>query len=60
MAGHAQAGHGGKAYDAAFGNRMTGTGPYADLLARRIEVAKRKLAFTGACGARHAALSATC
>ena len=37
--------HGGKAYDAAFGTRMTGTGVYADLLARRFEVAKKKLGF---------------
>ena len=33
--------HGGKAYDASFGKRMTGTGPYADLLAQRFEVAKK-------------------
>jgi len=39
--------HGGKAYDATFGTRMTGTGGYAELLARRFEVAKRKLGFSG-------------
>ena len=37
--------HGGKAYDASFGTRMTGTGPYADLLARRFELAKKRLGF---------------
>jgi DNA repair photolyase len=37
--------HGGKAYDATFKTRMTGTGTYAELLARRFEVAKKKLGF---------------
>jgi DNA repair photolyase len=37
--------HGGKAYDASFGTRMTGTGVYAGMLARRFEVAKKKLGF---------------
>jgi DNA repair photolyase len=37
--------HGGKAYDATFGTRMTGAGPYADMLARRFEIASRKLGF---------------
>jgi len=37
--------HGGRAYDASFGTRITGTGVYADLLARRFEVAKQKLGF---------------
>lgn len=36
---------GGKAYDATFGTRMTGTGPYAELLARRFRIASRKLGF---------------
>lgn len=38
---------GGKAYDATFGTRMTGTGHYADMLARRFEIASRKLGFPG-------------
>jgi DNA repair photolyase len=33
---------GGKDYDAAFGRRMSGTGPYADLLRTRFELARRK------------------
>ena len=37
--------HGGKAYDASFGTRMTGNGPYAELLARRFELAKKRLGF---------------
>jgi DNA repair photolyase len=37
--------HGGKAYDASFGTRMTGTGVYAGILARRFEVVKKKLGF---------------
>jgi DNA repair photolyase len=37
--------HGGKAYDAVFGTRMTGTGSYAELLSRRFEVAKKRLGF---------------
>jgi len=37
--------HGGKAYDATFGTRMTGTGAYAEMLARRFAVAKQKLGF---------------
>ncbi|HYQ70566.1 MAG TPA: radical SAM protein, partial [Gammaproteobacteria bacterium] len=37
--------HGGKAYNATFGTRMTGTGAYAGMLARRFEVAKQKLGF---------------
>jgi len=36
---------GGKAYDATFGTRMTGTGSYAGMLARRFEIASRKLGF---------------
>ncbi|NOT85376.1 MAG: PA0069 family radical SAM protein [Methylococcaceae bacterium] len=38
---------GGKAYDSAFGIRMTGTGEYADLLKQRFRLAKKKLAFPG-------------
>jgi DNA repair photolyase len=37
--------HGGKAYDAAFGSRMTGSGVYADMLARRFALAKKRLGF---------------
>lgn len=37
--------HEGKAYDAAFGSRMRGSGPYADVIARRFEVAVKKLGF---------------
>jgi len=33
---------GGRLYDSAFGQRQTGTGPYAELLARRFEVARRR------------------
>jgi DNA repair photolyase len=39
---------GGKDYDSEFGTRMRGTGPYADLLRTRFDLAKRKLGFTGA------------
>jgi DNA repair photolyase len=39
---------GGKDYDAQFGLRMRGTGPYADLLRTRFDLAKRKLGFAGA------------
>ena len=36
---------GGKTYDAAFGTRMIGQGPYADLIRRRFALAKRRLGF---------------
>ncbi len=36
---------GGKLYDAQFGTRMTGTGVYADLVAKRYQLAVRKLGF---------------
>jgi DNA repair photolyase len=39
---------GGKDYDSQFGTRMRGTGPYAELLRTRFDLAKRKLAFAGA------------
>src|ERR1700723_2092874 len=39
---------GGKDYDSQFGTRMRGTGPYAELLRTRFELAKRKLGFAGA------------
>ena len=37
---------GGALYDARFGSRMRGTGPLADLLARRFEVARRRHGLT--------------
>ena len=37
---------GGKDYDSAFGTRMRGQGPFADLIAKRFEVAHRRLCFT--------------
>jgi DNA repair photolyase len=36
---------GGKDYDAQFGRRMVGTGPYAELLRTRFELARRKCGF---------------
>jgi DNA repair photolyase len=39
---------GGKDYDSQFGTRMRGSGPYAELLRTRFELAKRKLGFAGA------------
>jgi DNA repair photolyase len=41
--GRVRALHGGRDYDPAFGTRMTGTGEWARLLARRLEVACRRL-----------------
>jgi len=41
---------GGKDYDAEFGRRMTGTGPYAELLRTRFELARRKCGFDSARG----------
>ncbi len=38
---------GGKTYDAGFGQRMRGTGPVADLVARRFELACARLGFPG-------------
>ena len=43
---------GGKDYDSQFGIRMRGTGPYAELLRARFDVAQRKLGFADARG-RH-------
>ena len=37
---------GGKAYDSAWGKRMTGTGPYAWMVGRRFEIAARRSAST--------------
>ncbi len=39
---------GGKDYDAEFGQRMRGTGPYAELLRMRFDLARRKLGLDGA------------
>jgi DNA repair photolyase len=39
---------GGKDYNSGFGTRMRGTGPYAELLRTRFELAKRKLGFAAA------------
>ena len=36
---------GGKDYDSEFGQRMSGTGPYAELLRTRFELARRKCGF---------------
>ena len=36
---------GGKVYDATYGRRFTGTGPYADLLDRRMRVAMARLGY---------------
>jgi DNA repair photolyase len=43
---------GGKDYDAEFGTRMSGTGPFAELLRTRFELARRKCGF-GATGDRY-------
>lgn len=37
----------GKIYDASFGNRMRGTGPIADLIAKRFDLTRRKHNLTG-------------
>src|SRR5271154_4139258 len=39
---------GGKDYDAKFGQRMSGTGPYAELLRTRFELARRRCGFDSA------------
>ena len=36
----------GKLYDAAFGKRMSGTGPYAWMIGRRFEIAVEKIGFS--------------
>src|SRR5215472_12190145 len=38
--------HGGRLYDSAWSKRMTGTGPYADMLRLRFDRACRRLGFT--------------
>ena len=43
---------GGKDYDAEFGKRMSGTGPYAELLRTRFELARRKCGLDSG-GGRH-------
>ncbi len=40
-----RAARGGKAYDAAFGTRMTGTGAYADLIRQRMRLARLRLGY---------------
>ena len=40
--------HGGKEYDAAWGKRMTGEGPFADLIAQRFSIATRRLGLAHA------------
>jgi DNA repair photolyase len=42
-----RAAHGGALYDPAFGRRMKGEGPYADLLARRFATACRRFGLRG-------------
>jgi DNA repair photolyase len=37
--------HDGKLYDAAFGKRRTGEGPYAELLAKRFQLAKKRYGY---------------
>jgi len=37
--------HGGRAYDPTFGHRQRGSGPYAELLARRFQVACQRAGF---------------
>jgi len=38
--------HGGQDHDARFGQRMTGTGPYAELIRKRFERARARLGFS--------------
>ena len=38
---------GGRDYDSTWGRRMTGAGPYADLIARRFDLAKQRLGLAG-------------
>jgi hypothetical protein len=35
--------HGGKTYDAAWGRRMRGEGPYAEMIAQRFDLAVKRL-----------------
>tara|TARA_R110002049_G_scaffold23545_6_gene83488 strand:+ start:12430 stop:13506 length:1077 start_codon:yes stop_codon:yes gene_type:complete len=46
--GHLRDMHGGKEYDATWHRRMRGSGPYADLVARRYEVAIKRLGLSKA------------
>jgi DNA repair photolyase len=46
---------GGKDYDAEFGRRMVGTGPFAELLRTRFELARRKCGFDSAHDRHHLA-----
>ncbi len=47
---------GGALYDARFGTRQTGTGPYAELLAQRFKVALRRVGMEGRNGSMSARL----
>jgi hypothetical protein len=38
---------GGRLNDSTYGQRMTGQGIYAELIARRFELAKKRIGFTG-------------
>jgi DNA repair photolyase len=38
--------HGGRDYDPTFGTRMTGQGIWADLIKRRLEVARKRFGLT--------------
>ncbi|KQP31812.1 DNA repair photolyase [Methylobacterium sp. Leaf104] len=40
-----RAARGGRAYDAAYGTRMTGTGAYADLIRQRMRLARQRLGY---------------
>ena len=39
--------HGGKVYRSTFGTRTTGSGPHAQILAKRFELACRRLGLAG-------------
>lgn len=43
--------HGGKAYDSKWGTRMTGSGTYAELVAKRFDIVKRRVGIHGNSGA---------
>ena len=43
--GHVRAMQGGKDYDATFGTRMRGTGPYAEMIAQRFDAALRRYGY---------------
>jgi hypothetical protein len=39
--------HGGRDYDASYGQRHTGSGPFAQLIARRFRLAHQRLGYSG-------------